>query len=109
MTAAEKARKIIEKFGTNDVFIIAEKSNVRIIYENWHPSTIGEFDRKTRTICVNRRALDDEKHSEREIIAHELGHFFAAEYNFDRKTEESFAVNFAKEFTKNNDREENKG
>ena len=100
MTAAEKARKIIEKFGTDDVFIIAAKSNVRIIYENWHPSTVGEFDQKTRTICVNRRTLDDEKHSEREIIAHELGHFFAAEYNLDRKTEENFAREFSGELLK---------
>ena len=100
MTAAEKARKIIEKFGTNDVFIIAEKSNVSIIYENWHPSTVGEFDRKTRTICVNQRALESEKYSEREIIAHELGHFFAEEYNLDRESEEDFARDFADKLTK---------
>lgn len=107
MTATKKARNVIEKFGTNDVFIIAEKSAVRIVYENWHPATVGEFDKKTRTICVNQRALEGDKFSEREIIAHELGHFFAEENGLDRKKEESFAANFAKEFTKNNEREEN--
>ena len=100
MTATEKARKIIEKFGTNDVFIIAEKSNVSIIYENWHPSTVGEFDKRRKTICVNRRAVVEKTHTEREIIAHELGHFFAAEYNLDRKTEEKFARDFADELVK---------
>ncbi len=102
MTATEKARNVIEKFGTNDVFIIAERANVKIIYENWHPSTVGEFDKRRKTIYINRRAVVEKKHSEREIIAHELGHFFAAEFELDRKNEESFAVNFAKEFTKNN-------
>ncbi|MDQ2747652.1 MAG: hypothetical protein M3T96_10375 [Acidobacteriota bacterium] len=101
MTATEKARNVIKKFGTNDVYAIAEKAGVKIVYENWHPATVGEFDKKTRTICVNRRALESDKFSEREIITHELGHFFAAEFKLDRKKEESFAVNFAKEFAKN--------
>lgn len=103
MTATEKARNIIEKFGTNDVFTIAERADVKIIYENWHPTTVGEFDKRRKIICVNRRAVAEKHYVEREIIAHELGHFFAAEYSLDRKNEESFAVNFAKEFMKNND------
>lgn len=97
MNGAETARKIIVKFGTRDVFVIAERANVRIVYESWQPVTIGEFDKKHQTISVNRRALEDDKFDERKIIAHELGHFFTAEYNFDRKTEEIFAVEFAEE------------
>ncbi len=107
MKASEIARKIIEKFGTNDVFTIAEKAGVKIVYENWHPVTIGEYDKKSRQICVNLCAVNDDKFTERKIVAHELGHFFAEEYSLDRKNEESFAVNFAKEFTKNKDQEEN--
>ena len=107
MEAHETARKIIEKFGTRDCFAIAEKAGVKIVYQNWHPATVGEFNKKTRTICVNQRALENDEFSEREIIAHELGHFFAEEYNLDRENEESFAVNFAKEFTKSNDKEAN--
>lgn len=97
MKATETAKKIIEKFGTTDVYQIAEKANVKIVYESWFPSTVGEFDKKTKTICINRRALEIGKFSERKIIAHELGHFFAMEFNFDRKTEESFAETFAVE------------
>lgn len=100
MNATETAKKIIKKFGTADVFQIAEKADVKIVYESWFPSTVGEFDKKTKTICVNRRALETEKFSERKIIAHELGHFFALEFNFDRKTEEAFAENFAVELLK---------
>ncbi|MGI8468385.1 MAG: hypothetical protein ACR2N3_08030 [Pyrinomonadaceae bacterium] len=90
----------MEKFATRDVFVIAEKSNVRIVHESWHPVTIGEFDRKSRTICINRRALENNKFDERKIIAHELGHFFAAELNLDRKTEEIFACEFVVELIK---------
>lgn len=99
MKAGETARKIIEKFGTRDCFLIAEKAGVRIVYEKWHPVTVGEYDKKTRTICVNLRALTDNKFSAEKIVAHELGHFFAGEYNFDRKTEEEFARDFADELT----------
>lgn len=100
MEAVKTAEKIIEKFGTADVFQIAEKSNVKIVYESWFPATVGEFDKKTNTICVNRRALEIEKFSECKIIAHELGHFFAADFNLDRKTEEAFAETFAVELMK---------
>ncbi len=100
MTATEKARNIIEKFGTNDVFVIAERADVKIIYESWHPSTVGEFDKQRKTICVNRRAVAEKHYAEREIIAHELGHFFATAFDFDRKREEDFACQFADELTK---------
>ncbi len=100
MKAIETAKKVIEKFGTRDCFAIAEKSGVKIVYQNWHPVTVGEYDKKKRTISVNLRALTNNKFCEKAIIAHELGHFFAAEFNFDRKTEESFAEEFAAELIK---------
>ena len=98
--AFEKVIEVIEKFGTLDCFAIAKKAGVKIVYESWHPVTIGEYDKVSKTICVNLRALENGKFSERTIIAHELGHFFAAEFNLDRKTEEVFAEEFTDELTK---------
>lgn len=97
-------QKIVERFGTNDVFEIASKSDVKIVYEDWYPTTIGEFDKKTKTICVNQRALKESKNSvelEKIIIAHELGHFFSAEFDIGNLSEEQFAREFAKELTRN--------
>ena len=91
----ETARKVIEKFGTNDVFVIAEKADVKIVYENWHPVTIGEFEKKRKRFASIFAPWKIINYAERKIIAHELGHFFAAEFNFDRKTEEIFAREFA--------------
>lgn len=92
------ALKTIERFGTSDVFAVAELAGLKIVYESWHPATLGEFDGKSKTIRVNRRALDNDKNPlplARLIVAHELGHFFAAEFDFDKKEEESFAADFA--------------
>lgn len=100
MKAFEKAKKVAEKFGTRDCFAIAEKSGVKIVYQSWHPVTAGEYDKKAKTICVNLRALNGGNISKESIVAHELGHFFAAEFDFDKKAEESFAVEFAAELTK---------
>ncbi len=99
MKAIETAKNVIEKFGTRDCFVIAEKSGIRIVYQSWHPVTIGEFDRKAKTICVNTRALMSEKISKESVIAHELGHFFALEFNLDSQSEELFAAEFASELT----------
>jgi Zn-dependent peptidase ImmA (M78 family) len=86
------ARAVIEKFKTPDVFEIAEKSGVRIFYEKWFPVTIGEFNRKNKTICVNLNAsLTVER-----IIAHELGHFFSNYLNLNKLVEEMFCNDFAK-------------
>lgn len=92
----ETLRKLISGFETKDVYAIAEQSSVKIIYGSWHPVTAGEFDKKTRTICVNRQALENNRFSEQEIIAHELGHFFALNFAFNRTDEENFACEFAK-------------
>lgn len=102
MKASETAKTVIEKFGTPDVFVIAEKSGVKIVYQSWQPVTIGEYDKKTKTICVNRRAFENGKISKEAIVAHELGHFFAAEFDFDRQAEECFAAEFAAELLKIN-------
>ena len=83
---------------TRDVFLIAEKAGVSIIYESWHPATIGEYDRKTKTIRVNRNApgkAEDAENMREKIIAHELGHFYAIDLKMDKKEEETFARSFA--------------
>lgn len=90
--------EIVARFGTNDVFAIADKAGVQIIYEKWFPVTIGEFDRKKQTICVNLSA--DEKPEK--IVAHELGHFFAQDLSLDKAEEEKFAHLFAVELIKRN-------
>jgi predicted SprT family Zn-dependent metalloprotease len=101
-SALQIVRKIVAEFGTSDVYAIAETAGVKIVYENWHPVTIGEFERKTLTIRVNRRALENDKNGamlERKIIAHELGHFFAAGLKLEKKEEEAFAHAFAADLT----------
>ncbi len=86
----EFAQQIFEKFGTHDVFEIAEKAGVRIVYESWFPVTIGEFERKTKTICVNLTTAENRE----KIVAHELGHFFARDLNLNKTEEEKFAQEF---------------
>ncbi|HEX8567747.1 MAG TPA: hypothetical protein VF648_19060 [Pyrinomonadaceae bacterium] len=103
MNGKQAAQKAREKYGTNDPFIIAEKAGVRVVYESWYPTTIGEFEREGNTIRVNRRALENNKNAadlERIIVAHELGHYFALDLNLDRKEEEVFARDFAAELLK---------
>ena len=90
------ARRIVTHFGTDDVFLIAEKAGVKIVYERWFPVTIGEYDRKNKLICVNTNA----KETRENIIAHELGHFFAFELNLDEAEEESFCHEFARNLSK---------
>jgi len=100
MDAANLTKSVIEKYGTNDPFIIAEKAGVRVVYESWYPTTIGEFEKDSETIRVNRRALENNKNAadlERIIVAHELGHYFALDLKLDRKDEEVFAREFAVE------------
>lgn len=95
--ACELAKRVFAEFRTNNVFEIAEKAGVKIVYEKWFPATIGEFDRKNKTICVNLNArVKTEK-----IIAHELGHFFAPDLNLNRAEEEKFCDGFAKKLLEN--------
>ena len=97
------AQKALGKYDTNDPFIIAEKAGVRVIYESWYPTTIGEFEKDSETIRVNQRALENNKNAadlERIIVAHELGHYFALGLKLDGKDEEVFARDFAAELLK---------
>ena len=91
------AARVVRDFGTNDVFVIAEKAGVKIVYEKWFPVTIGEFDKKSRTIVVN---LNGGERLEK-VIAHELGHFFAVDLKMDKKEEEKFAHAFAEKMLEN--------
>jgi Zn-dependent peptidase ImmA (M78 family) len=90
--------EIVQKYETRDVFLIAEKAGVAIIYESWHPATVGEFEGKTNTIRVNQNALEKAKNVEeqrKKIVAHELGHFLAIDLRLEKREEEKFAHLFA--------------
>lgn len=92
-------KRTVAEFGTSDPYKIAEIAGVKIVFESWHPVTIGEFERPTKTILVNRRAVAESEtgdNLEENIIAHELGHFFAADWKLDKAEEENFAHQFAK-------------
>ena len=88
----EFAKLICAEFGTDNIVEIAERAGVEIVYEKWFPTTIGEFDRKNKKICVNLNAREKVE----KIIAHELGHFFAWDLNLSRAEEERFCEDFAK-------------
>lgn len=89
MNGIDLVHKIHFRFGTNDVFEIAEILDISIIYEKWFPVTLGEFDRKKKRITVNQNAaIPFEK-----IIAHELGHYFAQDLEII--DEEKFCDEFA--------------
>jgi hypothetical protein len=97
-TISENAMTMVAQLGTRDVFEIARSNGVNIMYGSWHPITIGEFDRGTKTIRVNKRAVADATGGaalEIKIIAHELGHFFAGSMKMDNEEEESFSRAFA--------------
>ena len=98
MNGKDLALKVIKKYGITDIFNLVQQAGCTIIYEKWHPSTYGEFDKKTKRICVNLNApLEKER-----IIAHELGHFFSQSFkNFkSRRAEEQIANEFAEAFFK---------
>lgn len=90
-------RQVFERFQTRDVFRIAEKAGVKIVYGKWFPVTLGEFDWRAKTICVNENAaIKREK-----IIAHELGHYFLREFKvINIENEERFCDEFAEELLK---------
>ncbi len=94
MTGKELAQKVVKQYSTTDILAIAKQLNINVIYQKWHPSTIGEFDKKTKTICINLNADIDPL----SILAHELGHFFIDKMNlkFDKNVEEDIVNNFCK-------------
>ena len=94
--------KIVRDCGDADVYVIAEKKGVSVFYESWYPVTIGEFERNTKIVRVNLRALENNQDSEvleKTIIAHELGHFFADDLKLNKDDEENFCHEFARILT----------
>lgn len=97
-TISENAMARVAKLGTRDVFEIARSNGLSIVHGSWHPITIGEFERDTKIIRVNDRAIAaaaDGRKLEIKIIAHELGHFFAASMRINTESEEAFSHQFA--------------
>ena len=85
------AEYVCNLFQTRNVYEIAAKSGVKIVYQKWFPVTFGEFDRKKQIIVINENApIAVEK-----IIAHELGHFFVKEFAVKITNEETFCDEFA--------------
>ena len=93
MTGTELAHQAIQQSGTTDVFELARLAGVTVHYERWHPVTVGEYNKRTRTITINLAALVEQ----RRILAHELGHFFVQEAGIVlwRADEEKLAEAFA--------------
>lgn len=69
---AKLAGEIFARFGTKDVYEIAGRSGLTVVFERWHPVTVGEFDPRANRIVVNENAAIPFEN----IIAHELGHYF---------------------------------
>ncbi|MCY7345663.1 MAG: ImmA/IrrE family metallo-endopeptidase [Pyrinomonadaceae bacterium] len=94
MSGDEFVERVFLNFGAKNVFEIAEKVGVKIVYQKWFPVTLGEFDWRTKTIIVNENApIPLEK-----IVAHELGHYFLKEFKIENVAdEESFCDEFAVE------------
>jgi hypothetical protein len=93
----QKAQEVITSLGMSDVFAIARAFGVTIEHGSWYPLTIGEFERRTNTIRVNKWAMAGKPLAKLEsrIIAHELGHFFARGLELNTAAEEEFAHSFA--------------
>ena len=72
LLADKIAQKIVADLETKDVYEIARRSDISVVFERWYPVTLGEFDRKNRRITVNRNAAVVAE----TIVAHELGHYF---------------------------------
>lgn len=98
--------EILRRLDTHDVFAIAGKACVPIVYESWHPASVGEFEKKSKTIRVNRRALvgaENAEDLEKKIVAHELGHFYAIDLKLGKNEEEKFARLFAGKLLERNE------
>lgn len=87
------AQKVIKIYHTNDILLLVERAGIRVVCERWTPVTYGEFDRKNKTISINLRAPIPPS----EILAHELGHYFAHEEypHLERMLHEKVAEEFA--------------
>lgn len=80
------AARVIARYGTADVFEIAERANVRVVYERWPLVTVGESEPRLNVVRINLAALDQADEANDAdfsrtmltsvILAHELGHLF---------------------------------
>ena len=80
------AERVIARYGTTDVFEVAGRASVRVIYERWPLVTAGECEPRSNVVRINQVALDkaDEANDPdfsrailtSVILAHELGHLF---------------------------------
>lgn len=80
------AARVSARYETADVFKIAERAGVRVIYERWPLVTVGECEPRAKVVRINLAALDgadeaDDAEFSRTvltsvILAHELGHLF---------------------------------
>jgi Zn-dependent peptidase ImmA (M78 family) len=97
MNGINLAKSIVSEFQTNNVFKIAQRLDISIVYEQWFPVTLGEYNRKKRRITVNKNAqIPFDK-----IIAHELGHYFLEGLSPQRHgDEEKICDEFADELLK---------
>ena len=92
----ELAEGICEQFGTRSVLQLCHIAQINIRYEKWNPTTLGEFDRKKNTICLNLNAQIPHY----QILAHEVGHYFIHQKKIllNRAEEEIVASTFAEYF-----------
>lgn len=80
------AQRVIVRYGTADVFEIARRANVRVVYERWPLVTVGECEPRLNVVRINLAALDQADEANDAdfsrtmltsiILAHELGHLF---------------------------------
>jgi Zn-dependent peptidase ImmA (M78 family) len=66
----ELIEQLVRETGSANPFAIAAARSIAVEYGEWTPVTLGEYDDRSRTITINRRAAADH----RIIAAHELGH-----------------------------------
>ena len=90
--AAALVGRIETCYRTRDVYELARRAGVTLVFQHWPPVTAGEFDHRTKTIYVNGNApLPVEK-----IVAHELGHYFLRRFEIGfAGDEERFCDEFA--------------
>lgn len=92
----ELAQTISEQFGTKNIVELCQIADISVRYEKWNPVTLGEFDRKDNTICINLNAPI----ASADILAHEVGHYFIFQKNMklSRAEEEIVVTAFAQYF-----------
>lgn len=89
----ELTQLVVEQYSTMDPFLLAELAGIKVDYARWHPISWGEYDSRSRSICLNLNAPIPLE----QILAHELGHYFVQQFlgKNNRKEEELLASDFA--------------